>query len=286
MSKNFEGALWALLTTAMFAIAIAMSKMAANDYHVLQILFFRQSVILISVLPVIIRTFPSSLMTRHPVQHLIRLTGAFASLSIALFAVTELPLTTVTVLMFSTTFFVSILAALILKEKIGLARIFSVVAGFVGVVIVVRPSFDSFSDLISLAVLCGAFGAACAIICVRRLTQVEPTTTLLVYQALFIGVIAGVPMFWIWQTPDFEGLMYLLAIGAVSTVAQWTGIHALKLGEASVVSSLRYTEIVYASVLGFWLFSEVPDTYTIGGAIIIIGSALFIIHRESRIKSA
>jgi len=284
MSKNLEGAFWALGTTAMFAIAIAMSKMAVQDFHVLQILFIRQAVIFCSVLPSIVRHFPNNLKTKHPFPHLLRLAGAFSTLCISLWAVSIMPLTTVVVLMFSTTFFVSILAVLFLDEKIGRYRIASILVGFIGVVVVVRPSFASISEATSLIVLFAAFGAAIAVICVRKLSQIDSTVTLLSYQAIFVGVLAGIPMFWLWTTPSMSDFAFLIGIGAVSTVAQWTGIHALRLGEASLVSSLRYTEIIYATILGYWLFAELPDMYTLIGAALIIGSALFMILRE-RVKA-
>ncbi|MEH6497239.1 MAG: DMT family transporter [Pseudomonas marincola] len=284
MSKNFEGALWALGATVMFAIAIAMSKLAAQDFHILEILFFRQAVIFCYVLPAIVRHFPNNLKTKHPITHAFRLVGGFATLSISLWAVTFMPLTTVVVLLFSSVFFVSILATIFLDEKIGIYRILSIVIGFAGVIIVVRPDFGSISDASSLVVLIAALGTATAIICVRKLTQVDSTVTLLTYQALFVGLLSGVPMFWLWQTPSFSDFLFLIAIGVISTAAQWVAIHALRLGEASLISALRYTEIIYATALGFWLFDELPDVYTLGGATLIIASALFMIQRE-KIKS-
>lgn len=284
MSKNFEGALWALGATVMFAIAIAMSKLAAQDFHILEILFFRQAVIFCYVLPSIVRHFPTNLKTKHPIVHAFRLVGGFATLSISLWAVTFMPLTTVVVLLFSSVFFVSILATIFLDEKIGIYRILSIVIGFAGVIIVVRPDFGSISDASSLVVLIAALGTATAIICVRKLTQVDSTVTLLTYQALFVGLLSGVPMFWLWQTPSFSDFLFLIAIGVISTAAQWVAIHALRLGEASLISALRYTEIIYATALGFWLFDELPDVYTLGGATLIIASALFMIQRE-KIKS-
>jgi len=92
--NNIRGVAWALLATALFAIAAAMAKVAVMDYHVLQILFFRQVAVFLSSLPSIIQSFPDSLKTKHPVSHAIRLAGAFVALAGGIWAVSVLPLTT------------------------------------------------------------------------------------------------------------------------------------------------------------------------------------------------
>jgi drug/metabolite transporter (DMT)-like permease len=181
-------------------------------------------------------------------------------------------------------FFVALLAMWFLKEPVGVYRIGAVIVGFIGVVVVMRPGVDGLINLYALIPLLGAVGAAFAVISVRQLSQSESTATLLVYQAVFVGVLAGVPLFWLWVTPDIAGLAFLLSMGVLATVGQWVGVKALRLGEASVIGNIQYTQLIYATVLGYALFGEIPDAYTLIGAAIIIGSALFIIHREAARK--
>ncbi|MCP4768311.1 MAG: DMT family transporter [Gammaproteobacteria bacterium] len=281
---NLKGVLWALLATALFAITAAMAKVAVNEYHVLQILFFRQIVVFLSCLPAIAKSFPGSLKTRHPQMHAARLVGAFVALSCGIWAVAVLPLTTAITLGFAQVFFVALLALIFLSEPVGKHRIGAVVAGFVGVVIVMRPGVDGIVDVHALIPILAALGAGIAVISVRKLSQTESTQTLLVYQSLFVGVLAGVPLFWFWKTPDLEGTLFLLATGLVATAGQWVGVKALRLGEASVVGNVQYMQLIYAAILGFFLFGEIPDSYTIIGAVIIIGSSVYILHREALLK--
>jgi len=128
----------------------------------------------------------------------------------------------------------------------------------------------------------GALGAAIAIISVRRLSQTESTATLLIYQAVFVGALAGIPLIGLWVTPDFAGTLFLLTMGALATTGQWAGVRALRLGEASVVSNIECSKLVYAAMLGFLLFSEVPDLHTIIGASIIVGASVFMLRRETQ----
>ena len=285
MINNMQGISLALMATALFAIAAAMSKVAAAEYHVLQILFIRQIIVFLSVLPTVVKTFPNNLKTNHLGLHSLRLIGAFAALATGIWAVSVLPLTTATVLAFSQVFFVTLLALWFLKEPVGLARISAVLLGFIGVIIVMRPSVDGVLHAHSLIAITGAFGAAIAVTCVRKLSQSDSTTTLLTYQAIFVGLIAGIPMLWLWVTPTWSDLLLMVGIGLIATIAQWLGIMALRAGEASVIGSIEYLKLIYAALLGYLLFSEIPDFYTIIGATIIITSALYTVHREARHKN-
>ncbi len=284
VSDNIKGILWALLATALFAIVAAMAKVAVKEYHVLQILFFRQILVFLSCLPSIAKSFPESLKTQHPKLHASRLIGAFVALSCSIWAVAVLPLTTATTLGFAQVFFVALLALSFLNESFGKHRIVAIIMVFIGVVIVMRPGVQGMIDAYALIPILSAFGAGIAVISVRKLSQTESTATLLVYQSVFVGALAGVPLFWLWVTPDFAGTVLLVAMGIIATIANWVGVKALRLGEASVVGNIQYMQLIYAAILGFFLFDEIPDNYSIVGATIIIGSSIYIFHREALLK--
>ncbi len=284
ISDNVMGILWALIATALFAIVAAMAKVAVNEYHVLQILFFRQVMIFLSCLPSIASSFPASLKTQHPKIHAARLLGAFVALSCSIWAVAVLPLTTAITLGFAEVFFIALLAVGFLSESVGKHRILAVVAGFIGVLIVMQPGVEGMINIYALIPVFAALGAGVAVVSVRKLSQTESTATLLVYQSVFVGALAGVPLFWLWKTPDFTGALLLLSMGILATVANWVGVKALRYGEASVVGNIQYIKLIYAAILGYFLFDEIPDKYTIIGAGIIIGSSIYIFHREALLK--
>ena len=282
MNRNLQGILWALLATGLFAAVAVMAKVAVVEYHVLQILFFRQIVVFLSSLTSIAKSFPESLRTKHPGLHMVRLMGAFVALSTSIWAVAVLPLTTAITLSFAQAFFVALLAMWFLKEHVGVYRMIAVMAGFIGVFIIMRPGVDGLINLYALIPLAGALGAGFAVVSVRKLSQTESTATLLVYQAVFVGLLAGIPLFWFWVTPDLFGLFFLLAMGVVAAAGQWVGVKALRLGEASAISSIPYTQLVYVAVIGYAVFGEVPDTYTVAGSVVIVAAGLYMIHREAQ----
>lgn len=283
---NIKGVLWALLAAGLFSAVAAMAKIAVSEYHVLQILFFRQVVVFFSSLPPVVAAFPESLKTPRPGLHAVRLAGAFVALSCGIWAVAVLPLATATTLAFAQVFFVALLAMTFLGETVDRRRICAIGAGFAGVIVVMRPGAAGLIDPNALIPVAGAFGAAMAVTSVRKLSQTETTAALLVYQAVFVGVLAGAPLFWLWVTPDLGGLVLLFAMGVASSAGQWAGVQALRRGEASVVSNMEYVKLIYAAGLGYLLFAEVPDAYALAGAALIVISSAHVVHRESLNKRA
>jgi drug/metabolite transporter (DMT)-like permease len=286
LAGNVRGSLFALAAAAMFTIVSALVKYASTDYHVAEILFFRQLVMLLFVLPVLIQTFPSNLRTKRPRLHLLRLTGALTALTLSFTAVAHLPLATAISFSFTKTLFASILAAIFLKELVGLRRITAILVGFLGILIILQPDPDSATNFYGLLAILAAFGAATAVTCVRKMASSESTTTLLAYQAIFVGVLVAIPCYFVWKPPDFTGFLVLVSIGVTSFLAQWLGVQSYRAGEVSVVTGMEYSKLIYAILIGIFLFSEWPDSTMLLGSLIIIGSSAFTIWREKRAKPA
>lgn len=286
LNSNTRGILWGVAAAALFASVTALAKVAVQEFHVLQILFFRQIIVLLSALPQIAKDIPGSLRLRRPGLHAVRLAGAFTMLCCSIWAVAVLPLTTATTLSFAHVFFVALAAMWFLGEPVGKHRIAAIVAGFAGVLLVIRPGLEGFAGPAALIPLLGAAGAAAAKVAIRKLSQTESTGSLLLYQALFVGLLAGVPMVWLWVTPDLEGLLLLTFMGVLAAGAQWAGIQALRLGEASVVGNIDYSQLIWAALFGYLLFAEVPDAPVIAGAAVIIGASIYVFHRERLQKAA
>jgi len=278
--------LWALVAAALFSIEAVIVKLAVVEVHILQVLFFRQLCVFAAATPQIVSTFPDSLKTNHPGIHALRLLGAFVALSAGFWALAVLPLTTAITLSFSKVFFVALLATAFLNESLDKHRLTAIVFGFLGVFLIMQPNTDNLNTFHVLIAIVGALGAAVAQSSVRYLAQSESTATLLIYQATILGIVAGIPLFWLWVKPIGLTLLYLLSIGVLATAGQWLAVKALRLGEASLVGSVQYLQLVYAAVLGYVIFAEIPDAYSIAGALIIIGSALYLMLRESAFSNA
>lgn len=282
MANNGKGILWALFAAALYTIAAAMAKTALNKYglHVLQVLFFRQGIVFLSSLPAIAPRFPECLKTNRPGLHGIRLVGAFVALSCGIWAVAVLPLTTAVTVAFAQVPFVFLLSVGVLGERGRLRRGVATVVGFCGIVIAMHPGMGGVFDVRTLIPLAGAAGGAVAVVAVRRLSQTETTSTLLAYQSIFMGALCAIALFWLWRDMPFSGWVLMVAMGGIAASAQWIGVHALRLGEAGVIGNMEYMKIIYAAVLGYALFAEVPGANTLVGAGIIIGSSAYMFYAE------
>ena len=277
LPDTVKGVLLALVSTALFVTVGVLVRILSERIDVFQILFFRQLVFITVLLPAMRNNIKTLMRPRSVKLHLLRVTGAFCALSLGFITVSNMPLAEATTLGFTKVLFVALISSTFLSESINSSRKFTLLVGFLGVMLVVQPSFDNMVITYSLTGLGAALGAAVAVICVRKITQTEPTITLLAYQAIFVGALALIPAIVNWQWPTMVELMLLLSVGGISSVAQWIGVTAYKYGEANVVANVEYAKMIYSLILGYYIFSELPDIISLTGASLILAS-VFLPH--------
>lgn len=281
---NVRGGLIFILASAIFSIMIALIKMAGDRLHVTQILFIRQATMVALAMPAIWSGWPGSLHSSRPRLQLARVGLAFCAMTLGFSAVIHLPLAEATVISFSKAFFTTLLAIFILGEVVRLPRWTGLLAGFTGVVIIVWPSPGTELQIWHLAAVASAVCVSAVFIIIRVLAQLDKPVTILTYQAVGVGLLMAAPMLWFWQWPTPFEWGLLLGIGVLSAGAQYLNILAMKAGEASAMAPLEYSRLIFATVLGLWLFAEWPEPRVWLGAAIIIGAALYVLHRERRAR--
>lgn len=277
---NVRGGLWVLLGSLFFAVMVVLIKIAGRSLHVTEILFFRQLTMLLLAAPVILRYFPSSLITALPGLQFLRVSIAFLAMLLGFSAIIHLPLAEATTLNFAKTFFVGILAIIFLGEVVGVRRWGAMFMGFVGVVVIAWPDGGSAFNIYSLMAVGSAAAVACVMTMMRTIAQVDKPVTILSYQAIGVGILMIPPTIWFWKTPTLADLVLVAVIGAVSSVGQLCNIQAFKVGEASAIATLDYVRLIYAIIFGFLIFNEWPEPRVFVGAAIIVGAAIYTLHRE------
>jgi len=280
-SDNVKGALVLMMAAFGFALMVALIKLTGKHLPVTQILFVRQLGMTIMLAPVLTKTFPDSLKTTQLPLQIARIALALIAMLFGFTAVVNMQLADATAIAFAKSFFVTIFAVIILKETVGWYRWLAVAAGFVGVLIMVRPGTEGFSIYGLLAIVAAA-SAGLVMVIIRLLSRSDPPSTILAYQAIGVGLIMAVPAFIQWVPPTTQEWVLLAAIGFVSYFAQKANIYAFSYGEASLLASLDYVRLIYATMFGWLLFSELPSISTWIGAGIIILASIFTVHRESR----
>ncbi|GAD00702.1 DMT family transporter [Agarivorans albus] len=273
-SNKHKGIALALVSTALFVVVGALVRVLSERIHVFEILLFRQLVFLVILSPAIFTHWQSLIRPQYLAWHSARIVGAFVALSLSFLVVANIPLADATALGFTQVIFVALISRLLLGEQVNWQRVVVIAVGFVGVLLVIQPSFASSSLNYIVLGLLSALGAAIAVICVKKLTGKDSTTNILAYQAVFVGVLAAIGAWFNWLTPSLYELMLLLAVGILSSIAQWFGVTAYKYGEANVVSNIEYVKMIYAICLGYFCFGEVPNQLAVLGAGILMLSPL------------
>lgn len=267
----------------MLTITVALIKYAGERLPVVQLLFLRQVGMLIMMSPIIVKDFPESLTTSRPGLQLFRVALAMVALYGGFTAVVNMPLADATALGFAKSFFVTFFAVIILKEHVGPYRWAAIVVGFIGVGVMVQPGTSGYS-IYGLYALAAAAAAGLVMVIIRLLSKTESSTSIMGYQVFGVGTITLIPAMMFWVQPTVKEWMLIVAIGAASYFAQKSNIYAYKHGEASLLASLDYVRLLFATVLGFLLFGHLPGLSTWLGAGIIIAAAVFTVLREARRK--
>jgi len=272
-----------MLASILFSLMALLIKLLGQHLQVTQILFLRQLGMLVIVLPAIMRHFPGSLRSNRPGLQILRMGFAVVAMLGGFTAVIHLPMADATAIFFAKSFFMTIFAVIFLGEIVGVYRWSAVVVGFIGVMIMLQPGTAEFS-VYSLASLTGAAGAAAVMIILRILSHQDSADTIMTWSALGVGIAMAVPGIYYWQMPTIPewGLLAMLAV--VSYFAQRCNIFAYKHGEASLLASLDYVRLLWATLFGFLVFGHFPGLPTWVGAAIVIAAAIFTIYRETRRK--
>lgn len=269
-----KGIALALLSSLLLVIVGVLVRKLNHNIDIFQILLFRQFVFILLLLPLIRRNITLLTHPNHIKLHLLRVFGAFFALYFGFVTISNIPLTDATALGFSKVLFVAIISRLFLSEKVDVTRLFTIVIGFIGVLMVVQPNFSDSEFVYLFTGLLGAAGASIAVVCIRKLSQSESRIVLMAYQAIFVALIALIPSLLNWHDPSTSEYVLMLSVGVVSAAAQWLGISAYKCAEANIVANVEYVKILYSLILGYCLFAEMPNSLALLGAMVIIASAL------------
>jgi len=200
------------------------------------------------------------------------------------YALSELPLADAMLLKISAPLFIPIIAFIWLSEYISLRAIMAILIGFLGVILVLKPT--GAVHIASLAGLMGGALAALAKVTIRRISDTEPTSRIVFYFGLISLSISVIPMFWFWQNPDSKewGLLFLL--GALGTFGQLFLTRAYALAPASRIAPFTYSSILFAAAIGWIFWNEMITLLTVSGAFLIIIAGILIIQEKRASISA
>jgi drug/metabolite transporter (DMT)-like permease len=264
---------------AIFAVNDALGKWLLVDYSVAELLLIRSAAALILLAPFLRRAGVAAFTSApRPVLQVVRVVLSALEVAMFFWAVSYLPLADTVTFYLAGPIYVTALSVTLLGETVGWRRWTAVLVGFAGVVLALRPSAASFT-LPALIALGGSFFFSVLMITTRMLRTTHDT-------ALIAGQIGATLLFGAvvapfgWVTPSFRDFLLLSLFGVLSIIALACVNRALKLAPASVVVPYQYSMIVWAIMLGYVVFGDVPDLFMLAGAAIIIAAGLYIFWRE------
>jgi len=291
----FKAIVLKLISAFLFAVMSALVRWLGERYPVGQIVFYRSA---FAILPVVViyawrnelaAAVRTNRLRGHAGRGGISMCGMFCNFS----ALARLPIVDATAISFASPFITVALAAIFLKERVRVYRWSAVVVGFIGIVVMLTPYFDLSTHVVASATIAGfafaitgAFCNAGSVIQTRRLTETETTSSIVFYFSLFCALagLATWPFGWVSPTGwEFVGLM---VVGLCGGLAHILLTESYRWAPASLVAPFDYTSMVWAFVLGYFFFGELPTVYVFLGAAIIAGAGLYVIWRERQLNLA
>ena len=273
-------------SSACFTLAAALVKFIADAVPTSEIVFFRSSVAVGCMIPLIRRSGGwSVLRTRRPLGHAGRLVAGLAGMYGSFYGYAHLPLATVTALGFAMPIFLARLSIPLLHERVGPHRALAIGAGLVGVLLVLPPwqGTDSMPALPALIVIAGVVCWALAMISIRRMGQTgERNVTIVLLFTLGGSVVSGVLSIPVWVPPAGWVLAALVGVGVISAAAQLLMTEGYRSGEANMLAPFEYGAILYTMLLGYLIWYEAPGAWEFAGIAVLVISGLFAWWREGR----
>jgi len=285
-NHNLRGIVLRSLAVFCFALMSACMKWASEDgVTAIEMLFYRS----VFGLPVVVGWLAlgpgiGSIRTRRPGAHLIRSAFGISGILMTFQALILLPLADAATIAFTAPIFATILSALVLSEHVGPHRWWAVIIGFVGIVIVVRPGGEALSHLGLLFAIGGAIGTAAVTVTVRQLGGTESPGTIVFWFFVASGVVSGLSMLFSAQAHTPMTWALLILAGITGAAAQMLMTSSLRAAPVAVIAPFDYTQILWATLLGWEIWATVPTLNTLAGALLISMSGLYTAFREHRLR--
>jgi drug/metabolite transporter (DMT)-like permease len=276
------GIAYMLIATIVFAGSSALSKWLVATYPIGEMLFMRAASALIGMSLVILPvTGLAVFRTKRLRDHMVRGISQSCSQTFLIIAFSLMPLASAVAINFSAPLFATVAAIVFLKETVGPVRWGALIIGFLGVLLVTSPGVDTF-QIGSLFALANAVLFGTVTVGVRGMTATETTETLTMYQMLVLTAVFTATLPFGWVTPTAAGWGALVANGLGNALGQYLWTRALHLAPTSAVVPFNYFSLVWAIILGFLVWGDIPSAALLAGSAIVVASGMFLLWHESR----
>jgi len=278
--RPFKGIALILASTVFLGASDVTAKYLSASLPSIEIAWIRFLVFALIMSPAMLPGSPLfALRTERRGLHLLRGAALLGSSLFFISGLRYLPIAEASATGFVSPLFVTALSIIFLGEKVGLRRWIATALGLLGVIIILRPGTGAFHPA-AFFPLVSALAWACTLIMTRMLSGSERAVTTMTYSSIAGVCILSTLVPFVWVAPTWHDILFGVFIGVASTAGQWIVVLAFRYADASVLAPFSYTQLLWVSFLGFLIFGEVPDAYTVTGAAFIVASGLYTAHRE------
>lgn len=275
--NNVRGVLWMLAAVTTLTTMFAIVKQMSIEVPIFVVALARTFFALCMLTPWIVRNGRDGIRTTRPGLHFVRAFFGITAFVCVVFALEHLILADVMVLAFTSPFWSILIGAIVLHEAIRGRRVAATLVGFCGVLMIVKPQGGI--EAAMLLALLSAILSSCAMISMKSLSSTEPPTRIVFY-FMFFGTLIMLPgAVLTWETPTLVQTGWLLLAGVLGAVGQDFLARAYDAGEIGIVAPFDFMRLPVAALLGYLIFNELPDPWSIAGTVVIVASALYLMRR-------
>ena len=278
--RPLRGITLLLASTIFLGTSDATSKYLSATLPSIEIAWIRFLVFALIMVPAMVPASPLfALRTQRPMLQVTRGMALLGSSLLFISGLRFLPIAEASATSFVSPLFVTALSIFFLGEKVGLRRWLATAVGLTGVLIVLRPGTSAFHPAAFFPVV-SAFAWACCLIMTRKMSGQEHVMVTMTFSSIVGFAVLCTLVPFVWVTPTWHDILFGTIIGVTSTAGQWIVVLAFRYADASVLAPFSYVQLLWVTLLGFLIFGEVPDVWTITGAAVIVAGGLYTAHRE------
>jgi drug/metabolite transporter (DMT)-like permease len=255
-------------------------KLLSDDLHPIIICFYRCLMGLILIIPFVALNNFKALKSNNTKLQLIRASINIISMICWFSAIGIMHFEKATALGFTTPLFTTILAVIVLGEVIRFHRTAALILGFIGIIIIIRPGYVPF-EFGTLLMLAASLSFSFVLIFVKKLSATDSSLTIIFYHLLYMTPVFFILSLFYWESVSFNQLIIFVFMGASGLLSHWCLAQAFKLSDTTFVMPLQFTKLIWASLIGLFIFAEQPDIWTWVGGVIIFISVVYITYREA-----
>ena len=279
------GIFWMCMATLISSISGAMVRELAGEIPTFELVFFRNIIAMVVLVPIVLRQGVGLPDRSQLPFYGMRILFAFCAMVFLFYALARMPLADVYALQYTIPLFTILLAVLFLRQKADIHSWAAVFIGFVGTLIVMRPGIIE----ITLAGL-GAITAAClsagSNTTIKILARKDNAEAITLWTNIGMLPLALIPTLFVWVNPTVEQWPLIIGVGVVSSIGGYCFTRAVSAADARIVQPFQFSRMIFATAIGWIMFSEFPDLWTWIGAAVIFSASYYIVYREGQARKA